>query len=162
MPTVTTPDPFAESILYTTSKATFKIIILLFHHFTSHCIHINFLSWKLKPYISWSPAHLSYLSCIILIPITLTSSHHKAVTMAVLSRMFFPFPYPHVYIVYLIITFLQISVQLLSPRAVFPDHPTYVAVLFHILALFFCFIFPHSTKYMRYFNMLSTYVLLDI
>ena len=40
--------------------------------------------------------------------------------------------------------------------------PTYIAVLFHILSLFFCFIFPHSTKYMRYFNMLLIYVLLDI
>lgn len=79
-----------------------------------------------------------------------------------LSRMFFPFPYPHTCIVYLIITLRQISVQLLSPREVFPDHPTYIAVLFHILSLFFCFIFPHSTKYMRYFNMLLIYVLLDI
>lgn len=113
MPTVTTPDPFAESILYTTSKATFKIIILLFHHFTSHCIHINFLSWKLKPYISWSPAHLSYLSCIILIPITLTSSHHKAVTMAVLSRMFFP-------LIYWVCSFLSFITQFnVPPQEVF-------------------------------------------
>lgn len=60
--------------------------------------------------------------------------------------------------------FFQISVQPLSPRVKqsFPDHPTYVAVLFHTLSLFFCFIFPHSAKYMRYLNMLSIYVLLDI
>ena len=127
MPTVTTPDSFVESILHTTNKATFKIIIFIIPSFHFPLYSHKFPILEVKASIIWFPAHLSYLSCIIPTPLSYTpttltfslssntraASHPKAVTMAVLSRMFFP-------LIYLVCSFLSFIPQFnVPPQEIF-------------------------------------------
>lgn len=101
MPTVTTPEPYIESILYTTTRIPFKRIYYII--FTSPCTCINFLFWNIKSSIICSLPALPATACTILsltyrTPATPsffffsshTSSSPSLHRQFLLSRMLFP------------------------------------------------------------------------